>query len=217
MINSVQNRLAEDILAGRLAPGTKLKLTDVASAYDTGMSPLREALSSLAGQGLVQQEGQKGFRVAPVSTDDLRDVVDLRMRLETMAFRDSIERGDVAWEATIISSLHMLNRNPRTPDLLVDEVWERLHSDFHLSLIAACGSPRLFAICGNLMKQFDRYRRLSVLARKAHAELRSLEPQVVEAAFQRRTDVACDLLAQHIRDSGTHVIEMFEQAKITGF
>ena len=63
----VHRRLRADIIAGRLAPGTRLAMEQLKTAYGVGLSPLREALSRLSSQGLVEQLSQRGFRVAGVS------------------------------------------------------------------------------------------------------------------------------------------------------
>ena len=84
---AVQARLAEEILSGRLAPGTRLRLQSLCETYEVSMSPLREALSGLAGRRLVAQEGQRGFRVATATPDDLRDVTETRIHIETLALR----------------------------------------------------------------------------------------------------------------------------------
>ena len=63
----VYEKLREDIVAGHLEPGSKLKLEQLLSKYSVGMSPLREALSRLVGDMLVTSQGQRGFRVAPLS------------------------------------------------------------------------------------------------------------------------------------------------------
>jgi len=210
----VQNRLAADILAGRLTPGAKLKLADISLAYGSGMSPLREALSGLCGQGLVFQEGQRGFRVAPVSLGDLRDVIAMRTTLEVMALKASIDAGDVEWEAKILSAYHKLTRHTRTQAHLIDEPWEALHRAFHLNLIEACGSKRLFSYCAGLIGQFDRYRRISVLARGQHALLTPLDGKIVEATLDRDAETAGARLAQHIDESGRGVVEMFHESRL---
>ena len=118
------------------------------------MSPLREALAQLVGKGLVIQDGQRGFRVAPVSSDDLLDVMRTRGRLETMALKLAIENGEADWEAIILAAHRQLARRARTKDLLIDETWETLHREFHFSLIAACGSSRLLSFCDGDLRSF---------------------------------------------------------------
>src|SRR5258708_16461418 len=114
---AVHARLATDILNGRLAPGAKLRLQTMCDVYHVSMSPLREALAGLAGRGLVVQEGQRGFRVAQASADDLRDITQTRVSIETTPLRFSIERGDDAWEPAFLPAHHPLRRRPRSPTL----------------------------------------------------------------------------------------------------
>lgn len=198
---AVQARLASDVLNGHLAPGARLRLQALCDTYQVSMSPLREALAGLAGRGLVVQEGQRGFRVAPASPEDLRDVTESRVGLETMALRLSIERGDDAWEAGILSAHHRLSRRPRSAELLIDEAWEELHRRYHMSLIAACGLPRLLAFCTVLHDHFDRYRRLAVLQGRRHPAVTASDAALVEATLARDSQKAESLLVDHIRES----------------
>ena len=80
-----------DILAARLAPGAGLPLKVLQHRYAVGLTPLREALTVLSGNGLViAEENGRGFRVAPASRADFEDVAQCRRRLEAMAMRLSI-------------------------------------------------------------------------------------------------------------------------------
>ena len=74
LVESSYNRLRSDIIAGKLAPGAKLRIEELREDYQIGASPLREALNRLAGEGFVTVEEQRGFKVAPVSLDDLQDL-----------------------------------------------------------------------------------------------------------------------------------------------
>jgi GntR family carbon starvation induced transcriptional regulator len=198
---AVYARLAGDILNGHLAPGTRLRLQTMCDTYHVSMSPLREALAALAGRGLVVQEGQRGFRVALASADDLRDVTETRVSVETTALRFSIERGDDAWEAGVLAAHHRLSRRQRSENLLVDEGWEELHRGYHMALIAACGLPRMLAFCTMLHDHFDRYRRLAVLHSAQHPRLKSSHAAIVKAALAKDVQKADSLLAAHIRES----------------
>lgn len=208
---AVQTQLSADILAGRLPPGTRLRLQSLCKTYDVSMSPLREALATLAGMGLVVQEVQRGFRVAPASCDDLRDVTETRVKLETMALRLAMERGGPDWEASILAAHHRLARNPRTTDRLIDETWEGLHRTFHMALIAACGLPRLLSFCDVLHNHFDRYRRIAVLRARRHPTLRSRHADMVDAVLAKQWDRAPQLLEEHIGESTDQIIALLGQ------
>jgi GntR family carbon starvation induced transcriptional regulator len=206
---AVQARIAEDILCGQLKPGIRLRLQTLCESYDVSMSPLREALSGLAGRGLVAQEGQRGFRVATATPEDLRDIVETRVHIETLALRLSIELGGDEWEAGILAAHHRLERRPRSDDLLVDPVWEKLHRAYHLALISACGSPRLLEFYEALTDNFDRYRRLAVLGAGRHPRPKAVHGAIVKATLARDTDRAVKLLAGHVHDSAAQINQLF--------
>jgi GntR family transcriptional regulator, carbon starvation induced regulator len=213
---AVQAHLATDILCGQLAPGTRLRLQSLCDTYQVSMSPLREALAGLTGRGLVVQEGQRGFRVAPASAEDLRDVTETRVRLETSALRLSIEHGTDAWEARVLAANHRLSQRSRSDNLLIDEAWEELHRSYHLALIAACGLPRLLGFCTMLHDHFDRYRRLAVLRSNRHPIIKSTHGAMVKAALAKETALAETLLAAHIRESTTQFASLLGPEGLAG-
>ena len=67
-------QLQDEIIAGTLKPGEKLKVEPIKQRFGIGQSPVREALSRLAARGLVEVEDNKGFRVAMISQADIRDI-----------------------------------------------------------------------------------------------------------------------------------------------
>ena len=82
--------IRKDIVSGNLAPGTRLRIAKLSKDYDIGASPLREALSKLSSEFLVNFEAQRGFSVAPVSAQDLRDISQIRCDLESEAVARAI-------------------------------------------------------------------------------------------------------------------------------
>src|SRR5947208_17059732 len=88
----------QDILAGYLAPGSRLGIVDLVQRYEIGATPLREGLSRLMSRGLIVGIGQRGFRVAEVSREDLADIPCMRTAVEIEAVRLAILHGDRAWE-----------------------------------------------------------------------------------------------------------------------
>jgi GntR family carbon starvation induced transcriptional regulator len=211
---AVQTQLAEDILNGRLAPGMRLRLQALCDTYQVSMSPLREALAGLAGRGLVVQEGQRGFSVATISSDDLRDVTETRIRIETTALRLAIEQGGDDWEAAILAAHHRLSRNQRSDDLLINEVWEELHRAYHVALIAACGLPRLIGFYRALSDSFDRYRRIAVLGAGRHPRLKPAHGAIVKAVLARDADRAERLLSDHVRESTAQITVLLGAAAL---
>src|SRR3984893_13786124 len=111
------NLVERDIIAGLLAPGARLGIVDLVQRYEIGATPLREGLSRLVSRGLIVGIGQRGFRVADVSRDDLLDITRMRTVVEIEALRLAIAQGDDAWEAEVLSALHQMRRHiQRTGD-----------------------------------------------------------------------------------------------------
>ena len=106
-------RVRSDILAGHLPPGTRLRPAELATEHAVSLSVVREALARLAEQELVDWVPQTGFRVAPLSLDDLQDLTHLRLDIEVLAIRYAVKRGDVAWEGASGTSHPRANRSVR--------------------------------------------------------------------------------------------------------
>lgn len=194
-------RIYEDIVAGRLAPGRKLKPEVLKELYGVGTSPIREALLRLSAEGLVVMDGQRGFRVPATSEAELLDIADIRVTLSVLALRRSVARGDENWEAGIVAAFHKLDRlapHLQEQPAVHREAWEMLNRDFHLSLEAACGSPWLRHFANVAFSQSERYRRqfveYPVLLPDAQDEHRA----IMEAALGRNVEAACAHLAHHI-------------------
>jgi DNA-binding GntR family transcriptional regulator len=144
------------IVAGELAPGARIRVEELAAEWDVSPTPLREAVRTLAGEGLIVLRPQRGARVADVSAAETLDVYATRILLEPMVLRLSLERADGGWRDALREAWDALERAhaaaPQTPlDL------EPAHAGFHDALLAACDSPSLLRICAQLATQSLRY------------------------------------------------------------
>jgi GntR family transcriptional regulator, carbon starvation induced regulator len=211
--DAVYDRLRKDVLSGKLAPGARLRLENLRAAYSVGMSPLREALFRLEPEGLVIGEGQRGFRVAPVSVEDLWDVTRLRIELEGKALRESIAKGGNDWEVEIVASAHRLLKSRQTANGDYENV-AAAHRQFHRSVVAACGSPWTLHFISVLYDHSERYRRMSVQQALAPRDLENEHRALVAACLARDADQACALLEEHLIRTATIVtrLPLFEAA-----
>ncbi len=196
----LEARMRSDIIQGVFAPASRLRMEDLRTRFDVGFSPIREALSRLVGEGLVELEPNRGFRVAPLSRGDLLDIALARVAVETTALRRSIETGDDSWEAGIIAAMHQYRRRSHkafeSPDAL--RIWEDAHDALHAALIGACGSSRLLSMQRRLQDQHVRYRRLIVIeavAPEAHIEEHE---KLVDLALNRKGAEAVAEIERHM-------------------
>lgn len=205
MIEVVVSKLREDILSGHLVPESRLPVEHLRKEFNVGGSTIREALSRLMSESLVTTEGQRGFRVAPISKKDFHDIAEMRKLLEIDAVQTSIRIGDEEWENKIFSSFYRLskvekhftendnkNRNQQTQE------WSVLNKNFHDALVGACGNKWLLNFRRILHDQSERYIRLSLKKSDAPRDVHQEHKEIYEAVLDRNADLAGKLIAQHI-------------------
>jgi DNA-binding GntR family transcriptional regulator len=202
LVEGAYRRLRRDIVEGRLAPNEKLRVEHLKDDYNVGAGTLREALALLVADALVVAQGQRGFRVAPISLADLSDITNTRVLLETEALRQSIEFGDDAWEGEVLAAFHRLSRAEEKLNaeegISFDE-WEDRNRIFHETLIAACPSRWIHHFLSILYRQSERYRRLSIFSRTTPRDVHAEHAAIVDATVARKSALASELLAEHIR------------------
>lgn len=210
MASQLEARIRQDIINGKLAPGSRLRLKELAAGYDVGVIPLREALSRLANSGFVSAADQKGFSVGQISAAEITDITAARLHIECKALADSIRQGDVEWESRVLAAHHRLERLSivEGPERLLKPEWERAHELFHHALISGCNSPTLLHLCAALRDQTARYRFLSM--HYAESTVRNVpheHRQLMEATLAKDVDKACDLLAAHYQATTDSVLK----------
>lgn len=199
LVESAYRALRRDIIEGRLAPGEKLRVEHLKDDYGVGAGTLREALSLLISDALVVSQGQRGFRVAPVSLEDFEDITRTRVMLECEALRQSITMGDDAWEANLVAAFHRLAKaEEKRIGSEVREEWEERNRIFHEVLIAACPSRWLKHFLSILYQQAERYRRMSLYLQPIPRDIHVEHEALLHAAINREAEKAAEILAEHI-------------------
>ena len=208
LVESSYNRIRSDIIGGKLAPGSKLRIEELRGDYKIGASPLREALNRLAGEGFVTVEEQRGFRVAPVSPDDLRDLSRMRVMLECEALRESIRNGGDEWEANLVASHHRLQKAEQFFGKDLAE-WELRNDEFHEALVAACASSWLLRLRHLLYEQHKRYRFIAILSQQEGRDVHREHREILEATLARDIKAACKATELHIQYTMESSIRVF--------
>jgi DNA-binding GntR family transcriptional regulator len=209
-------RLRADILDGRLAPGIRLKVQDLAVSYGIGAAPLREALAQLAAEGWARRIEQRGFRVADADPAGIAGLIRTRCLVEPLALRESVARGDAGWEDGVAGAERRLARLPRSLDahrFVRNPEWEAAHVAFHRALIAACDAPPLLVFCERLREEADRYRALAGPLTYATRDVAAEHAALASAALDRDAEGAAELLSQHLAATGDFVRRALDQAE----
>ncbi|HMQ95009.1 MAG TPA: GntR family transcriptional regulator [Amaricoccus sp.] len=202
----IEARLRHDILHGILKPGARLNLDRLRETMDVGLSPLREAVTRLVADGLIEVAAQRGYTVTPISVGNLNEVSALRIELEPYALRRSIANGGLDWEISVMAALYRLNKTDRIAgDGASLAKWEAANNAFHLALIERCDMPLLMKMYRTLVALNDRYRHIYLQAVGIQREVIDEHTAIAEAAVERRVDDAANLLCGHIERSTTNL------------
>lgn len=197
--------IRNEIITGKLSPGERLKVETLKENYGTGASPIREALSLLTSDQLVERLDQRGFRVAQTSRHQFQEILNLRCTLEDMALRQSVENGGRDWEENLVLIHHYLSRTDRA-DV---ETFEERHKNFHMALLEACDSPILLRFCSQLYDLNVRYRFLAGKSKSYGSRDVEAEHQaILNAAVNRDVEAASRLLRDHYRSTGAFLADL---------
>ena len=197
--------LHEAILTGRLRPGAKIFISGTAATIGVSPGAVREALSRLSAEKLAVATAQKGFSVAEVSADELKDLTQTRIAIEQLCVKDAVKSGDLEWEASAVAAFHRLRRLPhlafedtakRKP--LLNPAWASAHGAFHTALASGCASPWLMTLRAMLFAQADRYHRLSVTLSRVARDVDAEHEALLEACLARDSSRAQRLIESHL-------------------
>ena len=138
----VARRLAQAILSGDLAPGTRLREQNLAKNFSVSRTPVREALILLSASGLAHLEPNRGATVLQLTAADVSEVYHLRAVLESESA--ALAAGRITPEVTVLlfkicDRMAELREAPASEQLAAD-------TEFHYTIAEASGSSRLHAL-----------------------------------------------------------------------
>lgn len=143
----VYDALLDAIVHGRLVPGTRLVLDDLAEQLKVSRTPIRDALARLTSEGLVRREGRKGFTLTALSPQEMRDLYEVRLMCELYAVENGIANAtpDLLAEMTEIADQGF--RALRSANPLVASLKDR---EFHRLLVSLSHNPKLTTLIEQL-------------------------------------------------------------------
>ncbi|MEQ8308303.1 MAG: FCD domain-containing protein [Hoeflea sp.] len=205
--DSAYRCIRKDIIFGELKPNEKLRLERLRKRYNVSVTTLREILNRLTSDGLVVAEGQRGFEVASVSDENLWEIAELRLLVESHGITQAFEKGDIDWESQVVAAHHKLRRledRMIAGDTSVREDWKRADWGFHRALIAGCGSATMLELHSQIFDKYLRYQMLT-LAFRGEKAARD-HGQLLEAALARDVEKAKEVLDVHLLGGVEYII-----------
>ena len=191
-------RLREDIMDGRLPPDSRLRVEHLRQHYGVGAGTLREALTRLTSDALVLAEGQRGFRVAPIALDELRQLTRLRVHVEVEGLRQAVRAGDAAWRERVAAAYEALSalEQPLLPQNA--RAWEAANARFHEALVTAEPARWTLLVVRQLAQPTERYRRFAIRLMDQRRDVHAEHAAIFDAAVAGNELRAALALEHHI-------------------
>lgn len=214
LIERAYAQLRDDIVEGRLAPGEKLRVEHLKDRYGVGAGTLREAITRVVSDALAVAEGQRGFRVAPISIDDLEDLTRLRLHIEIDALRQSIRLGDAAWRERLRTAFDELSAFEQAVRPAQRRQWEQLNAQFHEALIGASASPWTLKVLRMLSRHSERYRQYTIALPDPQRDVHAEHAEICTLALSGLEARAALALEAHIRRTPDQLIGALREGHI---
>lgn len=157
MTQKVARRLRDDILAGLLEPGSRVRQEAVAEEFGVSRIPVREALRQLESEGLVVIRPHSGARVSVLDFEEYTEIYKIRERLEPLAFSESVEHLTDDQRADILHLLEVLEAATGDPNAYLEG-----DRRFHLACYLGVRTPRLLRMIVEFWNTTQRYRRILI-------------------------------------------------------
>jgi len=188
-------QLRESIILGELPPGTPLRLDELARSLGMSISPIREAVRQLEALGLAKHVPHQGARVLDFDIDELRDLFQVRLALESLAVRRGAERFETADADTARGHLERFDAAAAAGDV---RGTMRAHTDFHFTLYDASQSPWLVAMIRPAWDRSERFRPALLTSQTAQERHRELDDELLAACAGHDPEAAAQALHDHL-------------------
>jgi len=146
----VADHLRADILSGRLQPGARLNVAEIAARFSISRTPVDDGLRRLEAEGLVVITPRRGTFVAEIDTRDLEEIFDIRIAIEQLAVATAVKRMEPADLGRLRHKVEELRVAGVDGDV---QRHSRANADFHEYLVSLSQNRRLAILYGELYAQ----------------------------------------------------------------
>lgn len=205
----VYSQLLQAILSAKIRPGERLITDELAKRFRVSPIPVREALSRLEAEGFVSPI-KKGVRIASVlSKEDLKEILEIRLMLETMAARVAarqVNDGTLVELDNIFQELSAATLRLDVPESI------RLNKLFHLTLYRDAKKTILQQFINSLIDKISpSFHMLYYRFDKQYINMDiEIHKKMLEGMKLRNPDMVCKWLRMDMTDATRRLIKMFE-------
>ena len=186
----IYKKMRRSIIMGQRESAERLNIEEIASEYNTSVTPVRDALQMLSHEGLVIIKPRSGYFVATITLKQLRDLLDVRRILEL----SGVERAALRISPEQIVELQNVHAGYTGDD---DESYDRYtdeNRNFHYLLAKASGNNELADLVGKLHDQLARF----MVMRRAGKTMENTHKRIVDAVIVHDAESARQALLDDI-------------------
>ncbi|BES85417.1 hypothetical protein PEC302107_16400 [Pectobacterium araliae] len=187
--------IRRDILTCRMLPGSLVTESELMERYQLGKSTCRLALTRLSHENLVISRPRKGYRIAPVTVQDVEEIFTVRAALEPLAARLAVGKVDIE----LLKELEAQCRVEVTAPLSTRiDVFMNANKRFHLTIAEATGNTHLINTLSGLMDEMSRLVALGFNVQRIKPEIKHDHNAMIDAFIEGDTKRVEFIARRHI-------------------
>lgn len=204
--------LRDKIFSGELAAGSDHLETELADLLKMSRTPVREAVLTLSGQGLLEMRPRKGVRILPVSPEDMAEIYEVLTELESHAAERAATQGYSAKDLTDLArAIDDMDAALSINDL---DLWAEADERFHAELVRLGGNSRIRTIVGMMSDQVRRARTTTLFMRPLPAKSNEDHRRVFQAISNGDPVTARQVHTRHRQDAKSILVDLLSKHRL---
>ena len=193
--DQIREAIEEEIVMGRLPPGSRIDDTVLAARFGVSRTPVREALIHLASSGLVEIRRRRGALVSEIEPKRLYEMFEVMAELEAMCARRAARRSSEPQQRALLSALERTRKAGETRDI---DAYFHENEGFHQAIYAASQNAFLIEQTLSLQRRLRPYRRLQLRVRDRMSNSQAEHEAITAAIIAGDADLAAEHVRGHI-------------------
>jgi DNA-binding GntR family transcriptional regulator len=197
-------QIKHDIITCQLSPGEPLSEGRFADRFQISKTPVREALTSLQKDRLVEYTPNRGFVVAPVSYKDVQEIFEARQFYETALFKLALKYISDE-DIELLQGYSKLEHNPEDPDAI--ELYQQANYDFHMGIARIARNSRLYWHYNNILNEAQRLIYLDFKNTNIVTEWHHSHHDIIRALRDRDMDAGLQAIEETLEKARKRILE----------
>lgn len=199
--------IREEIITCTLSPGQQINQGEIAKKLQMGITPVREALTRLAHEGLVTVLPRYGYLVSPITLTDLNELFEYRVILETAAVKMAIQK---ASDQQLLALSAMADFTYHYKEIEDHAKFLSRNAEFHSAVAALANNRRLSESLSSVLDQLTRFFHMGLNLRDSAEEMRTEHIDLARALRERDESKAEEVVRRQIDRSRQRIIEALQ-------